>query len=500
MANRKNTPRTASTDASTQLPVGAVRDGDGSETICERTAGNGPMTTLASAGGRPTVRHVLAFLALAVLLASGMTALRRGPGELAISTKAAARMAAGEEFYRPEEGQAFTYPPFFALPFVPLSQLNEPVARSIWYFLNFTMLGAIAWMVFRRVWPVIRRGQGALRPPGWLYLLIVGVLSLRYVISPLEYQSHDLVVFLLAVLAVVSWDAKQRWLPGAWAGLGAACKATPLLFLVVFLAQRRLAAIFGLIVAVVGATLLPDVLFPRSDGGLWAMSWYEHFISKVGVGRAADAPGAWGSWNFLNQSLAGTLHRLSTPVANETAFVFDVSFWRPDATSLKLFTTAMQLAVVGFLAFLTWPTRSRGLPDNERRFHRLGEGAAVMCGMLLLSPMSSKQHFCTLFVPIAFCAADYLYRRRSAAVGAALTTVFVLGTLGAKDLVGRPVGNRLLAYGSLTFCTVACLLATGYVLVTRSREARQSERTVPAKPGQSDRKDASPTPPIADAA
>ena len=97
------------------------------------------------------------------------------------------------------------------------------------------------------------------------------------------------------------------------------------------------------------------------------------------------------------------------------------------------------------------------------------EGAAIMCAMLLLSPMSSKQHFCSLLVPIAFCVADYLYRRRSWYVAFALGLVFALGTLAAKDIIGRPLGNQLLAYGSLTICTLSCLLATGFVLISGSR-------------------------------
>ena len=44
---------------------------------------------------------------------------------------------------------------------------------------------------------------------------------------------------------------------------------------------------------------------------------------------------------------------------------------------------------------------------------RLGEAGLIACGMVLLSPMSSKSHFCVLLLPIAFCCYAYLHHRRS---------------------------------------------------------------------------------------
>ncbi len=455
----------------------------------------GDHTTLPLPTLRPTphqrtfqVKQMLLLVAIAAVIAPVMTATTKDRlGDLQAYKKAAGRLAQNEQFYRPDERQAFTYPPFFALPFVPFVGLSEPATRTIWYFLNILMLGAVIAIVWRRIAPVIQTDywqsnfggdrssetqQKRFAPPTWMFLAVVGLLSARFVMSPIEYQGHDLVVFLCVLLGVASWD--RKWSPGIWIGLATACKATPLLFLPVLIVQRRTAAVFGFLIAMVGATLLPDLLFPNAEGGLWVTSWYEKFISKVGVGRAADAAGAWASWNYLNQSLAGTLFRLTTHITENSTYVFDISLWRLEPATTKLVTAAAQLAVVAIVAFLAWPTHSRGLPPSELRFHRLGQAAAVMCGMLLLSPMTSKQHFCTLLIPITFCVTDFCYRRRSWQVAVGVVAVCLLGTIGAKDLIGRPIGNMMLAYGALTFCTVACLLTTGYVLVSRSRAVRRS--------------------------
>ena len=88
--------------------------------------------------------------------------------------------------------------------------------------------------------------------------------------------------------------------------------------------------------------------------------------------------------------------------------------------------------------------------------------------------MSSKAHFCILLYPITFCAVDFFYRRRGWMVPAAFLLVFLVGTLSAKDLIGGDLGNRFLAYGSVTACTLACFLATGYVLIRRPRDLPKS--------------------------
>jgi hypothetical protein len=419
---------------------------------------------------------IAAYVLLAAAIAVAMPFIKARRGEQIVYTKAAARLVEGEEFYRPEEGKAFTYPPFFAIPFVPLAGLDEPVRRGVWYFVNLLLMGGAIYLVARQAWPVLRRPDGSAGPARWIGVAVVAILSGRFVISPVEYQGHDMVVLFLAMLAIDAWGRGADGRAGVWAGLGAACKATPLLFLPIFVLQWRHKAVAAFVFVAVAATLLPDVMYPRDSGGLWVTAWYEKFISKVEIGEAAHAEGAWISWNLLNQSLSGTLYRLFTPVAIAGDAIFDVSIGRLDAAALKFITTAAQAAVVVFLVWVTWPKFGTNSDPGEYAFRKLGEGGAVLCGMLLLAPMSSKQHFCTLLVPIAFCVADYMYHRRDRVVGGALLVVLLAGTLVTKDLVGRPWGNALLACGSLTLCAIACLVASGRILLRRRREAAASLR------------------------
>jgi hypothetical protein len=233
------------------------------------------------------------------------------------------------------------------------------------------------------------------------------------------------------------------------------------------------------------------VLSPNPDGQLWVQSWYAHFVSKVDVASAADAPGAWHSWNAMNQSLAGTFYRLATPITSPTSITWDVSLISLSASALWLLTAAGKLMVVLLVAYVTWPAKIAPATAAHQPIQRLSgftalnQGGAVVSAMLLLSPMTSKQHFCLLFAPIAVLVTYWLYYRRTPLVTASLLALLVLGTMAGKDLVGLSLHMQLSAYGSLTWCAVLCLLGNSEIafrLRRRSGEALAAPTCQHAEP------------------
>ena len=186
-------------------------------------------------------KRTIAVLLLIAAAVAAVMPLQGKPGELPIYMKAAERILRGQQIYRPDDShaQAFTYPPFFVLPMLPLAPLPPWVRASVWWFINLVLAGVILFVLARWVWPTVARGVNKGGRPAWVLAVCVAVLSARFLVSPLEYQSHDLIVFALVVLAGFAM-ANQR---GGWAGicggLAAACKATPLLLLPLFCWQRR---------------------------------------------------------------------------------------------------------------------------------------------------------------------------------------------------------------------------------------------------------------------
>ncbi len=408
-------------------------------------------------------KRTIAVLLLIAAAVAAVMPLQGKPGELFIYMKAAERILRGQQIYRPDDShaQAFTYPPFFVLPMLPLAPLPPWVRASVWWFINLVLAGVILFVLARWVWPMVARGVNKGGRPAWVLAVCVAVLSARFLVSPLEYQSHDLIVFALVVLAGFAM-ANQR---GGWAGicggLAAACKATPLLLLPLFCWQRRYRAALCFVVALVLATLLPDLLFPAPEGHLWITHWYDKFVSKVHVGASAQAAGAWSPWNLLDQSLSGTIFRLSTPVPRQ-GDMFNVCLWELQAANQRRLTLGLELLIAGWLAWCTWPRRRTSIA-GEPNLVALAEIGMVLCAMLLLSPVSSTQHFCMLLAPITACATHWLYVRRDPLIAVALLVVFLFGTLAARDLLGRyAVWPQ--ALGAKTWCTMALLLACGRIL------------------------------------
>jgi hypothetical protein len=437
--------------------------------------------------GKAKFRYGILGLGIAVFVV-GFAAflLLRKDSELPVYMGAAHRMARGEPIYV-DEPRAFTYPPLFALPFVPAILLPEVVQPPLWYVINFAALVILLARLNRLVKPILIAAPAMRAPAVWVFWVLVAVLSGRHIVTILERRSHDLLLFLCAFLAVDAWCAGRSKAAGMLAGLGAALKATPLLFAPVFLWQRRFSAFACLIAALFAGLLLPDIVCPAQDGQLWITSWYRTFLSSIQPGESANSS-AWMPWWELNQSMAGTVHRWFARPTSRNGELPDISIVLLDRTGLKFVTLACQLAIAAWLFWVTRPSVTRHLSGGELSFARFGQGAMVLTAMVLLSPTSIKTHFCVLLAPIAFCLADFLYRRRHPFVGVALVVTLVLGALTARELCPRKLADWTLVAGSITWSAVALYAATGLIVLERARialaDSQGTELLSLLKPGE----------------
>ncbi len=379
-------------------------------------------------------------------------------GDAPVYREAAVRWWNGEEFYRPDDPPAFTYPPLMVLAYAPFSHLPEKVGRTLWSGLNFFLLFSIVQSHMRLLLPTSGPNSEHERRR-WLLVLLTTIWSIRFVISPLENQAHELILYWLIMRGLEHWVVGD-WRAGIWIGLAAACKATPLLFFPVFLWRREFKTLAAASTTAVIATLLPDLISSAPNHALWGQSWYANFISKVGVASAPDVEGAWNGWNMLNQSLSGTLHRLFTPVLQPSIHRWDICVWPLSAGGLFAVNLTVKLAVLAAVAFATRVGMTRASDALTRRYAAINAAAAVMMGMLLLSPMSSKQHFCLLLTPIALFFTIPTRGMLRASIGGVLGFVLLFGAVAGKDILGHDLHREVHAYGAMTWCAVFCLAGT----------------------------------------
>jgi hypothetical protein len=131
---------------------------------------------------------------------------------------------------------------------------------------------------------------------------------------------------------------------------------------------------------------------------------------------------------------------------------------------VRVVTLLASALVLGVISLGVWFARGavRAAGDafaGVQRTVGLGEVAAFACGMVLLSPQSSKSHFCVWILPVAFVVNHLVRTRRDWLAILLFVAALALG-LTSKGLLGKASANVVLAYGSVAGSTLLLLLAT----------------------------------------
>jgi len=347
---------------------------------------------------------------------------------------------------------AMAYPPMLVALYIPLVDLNEFMQRVV-------MLGVMACIlvfIFSTIQSMIV-GKQTLKST-IIFWCVVALVVGRHVTSPIENYSHDIVIAGFVFLAIRLWAKQKEGTGGAVMGVAAACKATPLLFLPFLLLQRRWKAAIVMGVVTVIAFKIPDIIFPP-DVGSWSGYWISLVTNSLNQVEGTTRVSNWTLWNQLNQSIAGTTIRLfSNPtITNKDAVDVHIALLQP--STIKTIIFIARLAVLGIL-FAALYKRPKA-PVVMRRFC---EGALLVCGMLLISPMSSKAHFFLLLLPAVIMVRYFVWERRDWVIGSILVVMFLYGTISAKDLIGTDAGHAVLATGSVTWCALLAMLGTWRVM------------------------------------
>jgi alpha-1,2-mannosyltransferase len=264
----------------------------------------------------------------------------------------------------------FTYPPFAALVFYPLSRLPFGLVALCW------QLGTIAALygVVRCSQRLLGRAEGSV-PRAMLWTAIaIWTEPLR---STFDYGQIN-VILVLAVL----WAAYSTrwWLSGLLVGLAAGVKLTPAITGLYFLGIRRWGAAAFAAIVFAGTVAL-------SIGLIGAQARY-YFTDLLG-----DASRVGPIGTSFNQSWRGGLSRIVGHDAGYGPLVL------------------VALAVTAVLATLAW--RALGAGAGVPR-DRLGSLLVVQLFGLLISPISWTHHWIWL-VPLMIWLLDGPWRMRSGA-------------------------------------------------------------------------------------
>ncbi len=255
----------------------------------------------------------------------------------------------------------FTYPPFSAIIFSPLTWLPWTLLRILWQLASF---GAIAVMAYATLRLLGRAGPKARNPLEHVRGIVVTITAVGLWLEPVRTTfNYGQINLFLAALLLAGAVASKEWMAGFSVGMAAGVKLTPAITGLYYLLQRRWWAVVWSVVFFM-ATIAGALAVLRSE----TVRYFTKLIFD---------PGRTGPvWSAINQSLRGAIARLAGQ----------------DLTSLWL----VAAAAAGLLGlWVTWVC----LKADDRAAAFL----AVQITGLLISPISWSHHWVWVLPLLLWC-------------------------------------------------------------------------------------------------
>jgi hypothetical protein len=422
--------------------------------------------------------HPYTLLSLAVLAGMGIEKVVRKSSEWQDVYLRSARALLRHEDFMAVFGN--TYPPFGALFHIPFAVLPPLAARACWVIITIT---CFVYFV-RKSWQLsggarLQNNPAAKLDEHLVFLLGMGI-TLQFALNVFGHLQTDLLIAALLTAGCASMAAGRYVRAGAWIGLAAAFKATPLLFAPYLLWRRQWAGAACLVAVALGVSLLPDLIERPPDGGVWVARWFNQYVRPMG--KSNYAPGDWNNLANNNQAIAGAVRRWFTTAFDARDPELPVDHpERMSTTTQRAIFFAFALLVMIPVAYAMWrgppvPANIGGPRDGgaELSDPLMLECGIVMLLMLLFSPNSSRAHFCIMLLP-AFCVARYAVRAKSIAAWTLLILSLVSSTLSIHIRVGSSaVAEQFLLWvGVVMFSALFLLLGCVVALVGTDQMRRE---------------------------
>lgn len=388
---------------------------------------------------------------------------------------AAGRLAHGQDIY--QAGMGFVYPPINAWLALPFYELPRVPSLLLWHVLNMAALVTL----IAGAWKLAGGGQlEGLREISWREQAIFWLglaCGLPMCLDVVTNQQTDLIVAALVMLGCVGLAAGRDMRAALWFGMAAAIKCTPLLWAGYLAWRKRWTAALLVFAVAVAVNLLPDLCYPRGIANSRLQEWTSRFLLPMSE-RQHDF-GSWACGVGGNQALAGIVQRWLAFDAvweghNLVGVMRDV---RAGPEMLKAVSGGAALLLLAAALICTWRERRPNAIATRPPTLAL-DCSLIVILMVLLSPHSSRPHFCTLVLP-GFCVARSALETRSRALLAVLTAALLLIASINKDLVGEWVFSWTKWHGALP--GAALLLYAGCCSIRLGRIDRITDCTAPAR-------------------
>jgi hypothetical protein len=222
----------------------------------------------------------------------------------------------------------YIYPPLFSFLILPLTYFSETVASGIHSFVNFLALCGILYL-----FSTPNRFSVSVKNIEWVLVLVI-LANFRYLESHVQ---NNQVGILLVFLVLVSLTTKHNATAGLVLALATSIKVTPLVFVFVFLYERKYIAILWFLIGLLVWNLLPMLMDINYTVSMTS-SWFKEVL-----GKALTNP-LLRSWKN-NQSLPSTLAKYFISGAD---FVNQPLYFMPFLSLSMEVVKVIQLIIMAF--------------------------------------------------------------------------------------------------------------------------------------------------------
>ncbi|TGK49725.1 glycosyltransferase family 87 protein [Leptospira bouyouniensis] len=347
------------------------------------------------------------------------------------------KIKTAEDLFKPEnlpllmslqnETATYIYPPLFSFLLIPITFLSENNAALLFEILSWISLLAIFYLLFQN-----KELNSQNQKIAYLLLIVTFVLNFRFIESHIQNNQVGIILILLVLVAIL---VKNDILGGFLLALAVSIKITPLVFLFVFLYDKKYIRIIWFFVGLFLWNALP--LLYQWD---YTIQMSKEWISQI-LGNALNNP-LLRSWKN-NQSLSSTLAKYFVSGAD---FINQPTYGLPFINLTLGTLKSIQLVFVlvfGFPLLLLWKK------PNERW--------SIISLLFLISALFSGiswiHSFIICLVPVYFILNKVISEEKNRKQIYVLFFILSLPLLTHRTFVGQKIESLLSMYSILFYST-----------------------------------------------
>lgn len=342
-----------------------------------------------------------------------------------------------EDLFRPEnlhllsalqnETATYIYPPLFSFLLIPFTYLSEPNAALVFEILSLLSLVLILYLIFQNK-------ELSNRKSAFPYLILLATLVFNFRFIESHIQNNQ-VGFLLILLVLLSLTIRSHALSGLLLALAVSIKITPLVFLFVFVYEKKYQRILWFLLGMFLWNALP--LLYNFD---YTIQMTTEWLTEI-LGNAFSNP-LLRSWKN-NQSLSSTLAKYfvsGADMINQPSY--GMPFINLSLSSLKIIQLLF-MVLFGVPLLLLW-----------RKENKKWEIISLLFLVsALFSGISWIHSFIICLVPIYFILYRTAHKENNQKEMYILLLILSLPIVAHRTFVGSKIEAALSMYSILFYTT-----------------------------------------------